>query len=136
VQVKYKLGPNGYPPIQATKYSQYDLSLPCDVVIGIGKTVIVDLQIAFDIHEYYMMMLFPRSSMQSVRNLAVVPTIVDSDYKKNVHFIATNLRNEDCEFKRGARVVQCVFVDKMFIEWIETDSLTDTGRGGLGSTGD
>ena len=65
------------------------------------------------------------------------PGIIDSDYRGKVKVLLLNLTDKVYEIKYGQRIAQMVIEKNLDVNWLISDSLSDTIRsdGGFGSTG-
>ncbi|MDR0560200.1 MAG: dUTP diphosphatase [Prevotellaceae bacterium] len=81
----------------------------------------------------------PRSGLAVKHGISLVnsPGTIDADYRGEIKIIIINLSNTDFELLPGERIAQMVIARYEQIEWDETASLSETGRGagGFGSTG-
>ncbi|MCQ2168103.1 MAG: dUTP diphosphatase [Bacteroidales bacterium] len=81
----------------------------------------------------------PRSGLAAKKGITVLnaPGTIDSDYRGEVCVILVNLSSEDFVVENGERIAQLVLARHEVIEWEESDSLSESGRGkgGFGSTG-
>lgn len=114
--------------------------VPETTIIPAGKhSVMVNLQIGFEVPEGHGMFFLPRSSMgtRTPIRLSNSVVLVDSDYRGVVRAYFDNLSDEDYIINPGERVVQGIIVKIPKIEFIEAETLTETKRGasGYGSTG-
>ena len=113
----------------------FDVPVAENFILDSGEFKHVKLDIAMDIPEGYCVLLFPRSSTFAVHNIIAPVSVIDSDYKKQVHGLLYNPTSKIKRFNEGDRLFQGMLVP------VETYSIVDsvvedtTGRGGLGSTG-
>jgi dUTP pyrophosphatase len=65
------------------------------------------------------------------------PGTIDSDYRGEVGVLLVNLGDEPFSIAPGMRIAQLVIAPVARVQWIETDELpaTDRGGGGFGHTG-
>ncbi|HYE00405.1 MAG TPA: dUTP diphosphatase [Alphaproteobacteria bacterium] len=81
----------------------------------------------------------PRSGLALKNGLTVLnsPGTVDSDYRGEIKAILVNLGAEPFVIERGMRIAQMVVARHAQVEWLEVESLPESGRGGggFGSTG-
>ena len=65
------------------------------------------------------------------------PGTIDSDYRGEVKVILVNHGRSPVTIRRGDRIAQLVVAPVTRAEWLEVESLDETGRGsgGFGSTG-
>lgn len=142
--VRYKkLREDAKAPYRATDGAAgYDL---CCVSVEYDDTdsIIYHTGLAFEIPEWFVGMLFPRSSLY--RKNLIMPYsigIIDSDYRGEVLAIykplLTRSRPFHQEYQVGERCCQLVIVQLPTVLWKEAQELTETtrGSGGHGSTGD
>jgi len=81
----------------------------------------------------------PRSGLALEHGIVLpnAPGTIDSDYRGEVGVILINLGEAPFPVRRGDRIAQLVFARVEPVEWEETASLAESGRGegGFGSTG-
>ena len=81
----------------------------------------------------------PRSGLALKKGITVLntPGTVDADYRGEVGVILHNTSDEPFIIGRGERIAQMVIVPVEQVEFEQTDTLPDSGRGagGFGSTG-
>ena len=100
----YKLPTNEYnnqPIIVIDRELLLDLPVAEDFIIDTGEFKNVELDIAMDIPEGYCVLLFPRSSTFAVHNLIAPVSVIDSDYKKQVHGLLYNPTSKIKRYKAG-----------------------------------
>lgn len=92
-----------------------------------------------EIPQTYEAQIRPRSGLALRAGITVLnaPGTIDSDYRGEIEVILINLGRETFTVKNGDRIAQMVIAPIMRAAFIETDSLSETGRGngGFGSTG-
>lgn len=76
----------------------------------------------------------PRSGLAAKHGLTVLntPGTIDADYRGEVKVILVNLSNEPFTVNDGERIAQLVIAAHATVTWEETDSLSETSRGGGG----
>lgn len=141
MQLKYKLLKTdeavGIAPKKMTEDSVcYDLYTPIDIVLHPNRISVTSLLISFDIPKGYYIEIYPRSSLQVKYDIISSTSIIDTDYKKEVHAILFNSSTEKRFLKAGSRILQFMLKNKIDTNLIEVNEIKDTGRGGLGSTND
>lgn len=128
---------------------QYETSQAAglDVRADIGQSitikplerVLVPTGLYVEIPEGYEIQVRPRSGMAAKFGLSVLnsPGTIDPDYRGEIKVILANLSPDEYELKPGERIAQLVVAKFERIEWVETDTLSDTerGAGGFGHTG-
>ena len=152
MQVKIKLNGGIMPKKAHPSDAAFDLYVPEDVKIGLGRKVI-DMGFSLDIPEGYAATIQPRSGFSAkgmevegdgkmIRiNADVVRGLIDSHYRGNVGVIVNYPRLEGKAFeitlKKGTRIAQMQIVEVPQVDLVEVDELSDTdrGEGGFGSTG-
>lgn len=81
----------------------------------------------------------PRSGLAAKHGITVLnsPGTIDADYRGEIGVILVNLSQTPFTVNPGERIAQMVVARYERVEWEETDSLDETGRGegGFGSTG-
>ena len=126
--------------------SGLDLYCPETITVNPGETVSINLQIrceAFDVIDnnirknisYY---LYPRSSLvKTPLRLANSVGIIDAGYRGNICAVVDNIKNEPYIIEQGQRLFQLCSPNLEPIEYVITDTLSNTCRGsnGFGSTG-
>ena len=81
----------------------------------------------------------PRSGLALNRGISIIntPCTIDSDYRGELRIPLINFDGEAQEIVHGERIAQLLIARVVRIEWQQTDSLPESGRGhgGFGSTG-
>lgn len=137
VKVK-KLAENAVIP----KYA-HDTDAGLDLVVSEikwlpGRQIEYNSNLAFEIPEGYVGLLFPRSS---VRKLGIIMTncvgVIDSGYRGPVKAVFQAGATGAESYQIGDRFAQLIVMPYPKVELEETDSLSDSdcGTGGYGSTG-
>lgn len=122
-------------PIRATKHSAgYDFYAAVPVEIKPGEKRVIPTNIAVEMEEDDVLLIFPRSSYAIKFGLELVNSVgvIDADYKDQIFICYCNTGDEPFFIKRGDRIAQGVFV-KFFKT--DDDSASGERRGGVGSTG-
>ena len=137
-----KIHENAKLPKRGSEYSAGADLYACldeDIVIPPGKTAFVSLGIQMEIPEGYAGFVFARSGLASKEGLAPANKVgvVDSDYRGNCMVAIYNQSDEMRVVRNGDRIAQLVIMPVCMAEFIESDELSETGRGGggFGSTG-
>jgi len=141
VKIK-KLDPKAVIPFAATEHSAgLDLTA---VKVGFSHSedgvpvLVYDTQIAIEIPEGHVGLLFPRSSLANKSlNMTNCVGVIDSDYRGEVGVIAYYYGVGNKIINKGTRIAQLVITpcERMEIEYTDTLSNTERGRNGFGSTG-
>lgn len=87
----------------------------------------------------YMLMLCMRSSTPRKIGLMMAQSvgIIDNDYcgeEDEIKIQVYNFTDETVSVERGSRIAQAIFVRVATLEWNEVDEMTESSRGGFGST--
>ncbi len=80
----------------------------------------------------------PRSGLAVKHGITVLntPGTIDADYRGEIKVLLVNLSNEDFVIEPGERIAQMVVAKHENVNWIPTESLSESGRkGGFGHTG-
>ena len=122
-------------PRRATKYSAgYDFYAAVSVEIKPGEKRVIPTNIAVEMDEDDVLLIFPRSSYSIKFGLELVNSVgvIDADYKDQIFICYRNTGDEPFFIKRGDRIAQGVFV-----KFLKTDDDKADGErhGGVGSTG-
>lgn len=122
-------------PIRATKHSAgYDFYAAVPVEIKPGEKRVIPTNIAVEMDEDDVLLIFPRSSYAIKFGLELVNSVgvIDADYKDQIFICYRNTGDEPFFIKRGDCIAQGVFV-KFFKT--DDDSASGERHGGVGSTG-
>jgi dUTP pyrophosphatase len=108
-------------------------------VIGAGQTVLIPTGIAMELPLGLVGLIYARSGLASKRNLAPANKVgvIDCDYRGEVLVALHNHGAEPQTISNGDRIAQMIITPVITPEYIVSDSLDDTqrGGGGFGSTG-
>ena len=92
-----------------------------------------------ELPEGYEAQVRPRSGLAYKKGITVLnsPGTIDADYRGEIGVILVNLSEEEFVIENGERVAQLVIAKHEQAQWVEVESLEETGRGagGFGSTG-
>lgn len=113
-----------------------DIYLPEDLDIKPFETVCVGLGLGFELDNDTCALLMPRSSMAK-KGLIIHDAIIDSNYRGEIHLIATNCSGSYLHFKKDDRVCSLAIFNIETPILIEREELTSSERNsnGLGSSG-
>lgn len=99
----------------------------------IGTGLFIELPVGFEAQ------IRPRSGLAFKYGVTVLntPGTIDADYRGEIKVLLVNLSNESFTVQDGERIAQMVIAKHEQIQWVETETLsqTDRGTGGYGSTG-
>jgi dUTP pyrophosphatase len=117
----------------------FDLCAAEDATIAAHGFGSVGTGLAVEIPERAEAQVRPRSGLAAKHGIGVLnsPGTIDSDYRGEIKVILFNASDQDYRVRRGDRIAQLVFSLLADVELVETDSLSETGRGpgGFGHTG-
>lgn len=87
----------------------------------------------------YELQVRPRSGLALKHGVTVLntPGTVDSDYRGELCVLLINFGSEPFTVQNGDRIAQAVVAQAVQVSFVQTDTLSETGRGvnGYGSTG-
>lgn len=113
--------------------------LEAPVVIKPGKTAFIPTGLAMELPVGYVGLVYARSGLACKRGLAPANKVgvIDSDYRGEFVVALYNQGEAPQTICHGERIAQLVVTPILMPEYVEADSLSDTGRGtgGFGSTG-
>ena len=103
------------------------------------KRTMIPTGLSIALPEGYEAQIRPRSGLAAKHGITVLntPGTIDADYRGEIKVILVNLSDEIFTINPGERIAQMVISRYEKIDWEETDTLDETGRGdgGFGSTG-
>lgn len=110
-----------------------------ETVIAAGTWKLIPTGISVAIPEGYEGQVRPRSGL-ALRNgigLLNAPGTIDADYRGEISIILFNFSDKPFIINRGDRIAQLVFAKVEKAQFVQVDTLADTGRGagGFGHTG-
>lgn len=105
-----------------------------------GERAATPTGLSFAIPVGYEVQIRPRSGLALHKGVTVLnaPGTIDADYRGEVKVILINLGQEPATIARGDRIAQAVpMATAVTLDFVETDTLSATGRGdgGFGHTG-
>jgi dUTP pyrophosphatase len=117
----------------------FDLCAAEDATIAAHGFGSVGTGLALELPEGTEAQVRPRSGLAAKHGIGVLnsPGTIDSDYRGEIRVILFNASDRNHKIQRGDRIAQLVFSALADVELVETDSLSQTGRGpgGFGHTG-
>ncbi len=129
-------------PEYATKGSSgmdIKANLPEAVSISPQERMLIPTGLFLEIPEGYEAQIRTRSGMALKHGLACLnsPGTIDADYRGEIKIILVNLSAENQIIHPGDRIAQMVFAKVEMIQWLESESISETsrGEGGFGHTG-
>jgi len=141
MQVKIKLlsGAAKVPTYGSDGAACFDLYAADTVAVAPGRAATVKTDVAFEVPEGYVMMVYSRSGHGFKHGVRLVNCVgvVDSDYRGEVVARLHNDGRETYVAEFGERVAQAMIVPVPRVEFQVVDELspTERGEGGFGSTG-
>ena len=110
-----------------------------EIVLRPGERALVPTGLVLEIPPGCEGQVRPRSGLALRHGIGILnsPGTIDSDYRGEVGVILVNLGESPFPVRRGDRIAQLVFARVEAVEWEESETLEETGRGegGFGSTG-
>ena len=136
ITVKYQ----GDKPTQGSELAAgYDLRASEEVRIYPHSSAGITVTTKIQMPDNYLCHLMPRSSICNKKGLILTNSIglVDPDYTGNLIFNFWNLGNDAITIKKGERIGQAVFHNRIEVEFVEAEEFKQTDRGdkGFGSSG-
>lgn len=135
-----KLSETAVAPFQGSKFAAgFDLTV--DELEFSNDQIKYNSNIAVEIPEGYVGLLFPRSSVYKHHILLTNSVgVIDSDYRGPIKAVFQReeaIRYKISGYKVGERFAQLIIVQNPSVKYIESDTLSETERGdkGYGSTG-
>ena len=127
------------PQYQHKNDAGMDVTAVDNHVINVGDRRLIPTGLAFEIPEYCMIDVRPRSGLALKKGITVLnsPGTIDSNYRGELAVILINHGDEPFVIHAGDRIAQIVFSPFYTATLIESDLLEDSdrGSGGFGSTG-
>lgn len=138
VKVK-KLRPYAVKPVYS-KIGDAGLDLVATGFVSVNETHITyGTDLAFEIPEGYVGLIFPRSSIRNYTlSLANSVGVIDSGYRGEVQVTFNKIPSErPVYYNQFDKIAQMIILPYPQIALVETDELSDSdrGTGGFGSTG-
>lgn len=143
LQVKYKkLNDFATVPTFGTEFSAGADLYSCEngeVTINPNETKLIHTGITLEIPEGYVGLIYARSGIATKRGLAPANKVgvIDSDYRGEIMVSLHNHSNDIQIVADKERIAQIVITPYLKVDYIESETLSDTvrGEGGFGSTG-
>ncbi|MEH7246494.1 dUTP diphosphatase [Neobacillus niacini] len=107
------------------------------VVIPIGERRLIGTGLHFQLPPDFELQLRPRSGLALKYGITLTnaPATIDADFTSEVKVILENRGNAPFVVEDGMRICQGVIKQVEKAHFTAVDELTETGRGGFGSTG-
>lgn len=104
-----------------------------------AERLLVPTGLFIELPDGYEAQLRIRSGLALKKGLILpnAPATIDADYRGEIKVILANISNEPQTIMPGERIAQMVVAKHETVQWIPTETLSDTerGQGGFGSTG-
>ena len=126
---------------------QTSLSAGMDLHANLTEPVVLEPQarmliptgLFLELPEGYEAQVRPRSGLALKHGITVLnsPGTIDADYRGEIKVLLINHGQEPFTIQNGERIAQMVIAQHATVQWVETQSLSNTerGEGGYGSTG-
>jgi len=138
IKVKIKrINKNAKMPIHGTdEAAGFDLSSLDNYILNPGQILKIPTGLAFEIPKGFFLMIASRSGL-AVKGIVQLGSVIDSDYRGEVHFILYNSSEEKYFIEKGDRIAQAVLIPVFRADFFEAENLNETkrGTGGFHSTG-
>lgn len=117
----------------------FDLLCRESAEIAPNEIALVPANVIVETPPGYMLMLCMRSSTPRKFGLMMAQSvgIIDNDYcgeEDEIKIQVYNFTDETVTIERGSRIAQAIFVRVATLEWNEVEEMTESSRGGFGST--
>ncbi len=117
----------------------FDLLCRESAEVAPGEIVLIPANVIVETPPGYMLMLCMRSSTPRKFGLMMAQSvgIIDNDYcgeEDEIKVQTYNFTDETVTIERGSRIAQAIFVRVATVEWQEVEEMTESSRGGFGST--
>ena len=138
-----KLDENAKLPSYGSEYAAaadlFCLTDDDEILIAPEMTVFIHTDIAMEIPEGYVGLIYARSGLGTKQGLAPANKVgvIDSDYRGEIIVALHNHSGEDRRIYNGDRIAQIIITPYVHADFEEVAELSDTtrGAGGFGSTG-
>ncbi len=109
------------------------------VVLEPQARMLIPTGLFIELPEGYEAQVRPRSGLALKHGITVLnsPGTIDADYRGEIKVLLINHGQDPFTIQNGERIAQMVIAQHATIQWVETQSLSNTerGEGGYGSTG-
>lgn len=118
----------------------FDLVARIATTVRPFKPTIIPLNVVVNVPEGHVMLLFARSSLPLKKGLMVANAVgvIDQDYcgeDDEVGLQVLNFTKNDISIEKGERIAQGLIVPVEVVQFEEVKKMTNSSRGGFGSTG-
>jgi len=109
------------------------------IEIAPNETALIPTGLSIELPIGYEAQIRPRSGLALKHEIGILnsPGTIDSDYRGEIKVIIKNFGSQPFVVHRGDRIAQMVITRYERIDWVETNSITESirGTGGFGHTG-
>lgn len=109
------------------------------VVLEPQARMLIPTGLFIELPEGYEAQVRPRSGLALKHGITVLnsPGTIDADYRGEIKVLLINHGQDAFSIQNGERIAQMVIAQHATVQWVETQSLSNTerGEGGYGSTG-
>jgi len=109
------------------------------VVLEPQARMLIPTGLFIELPEGYEAQVRPRSGLALKHGITVLnsPGTIDADYRGEIKVLLINHGQDAFTIQNGERIAQMVIAQHATVQWVETQSLSNTerGEGGYGSTG-
>ena len=109
------------------------------IVLMPQARMLVATGLFIELPEGYEAQVRPRSGLALKHGITVLnsPGTIDADYRGEIKVLLINHGQDAFTIQNGERIAQMVIAQHATVQWVETQSLSNTerGEGGYGSTG-
>lgn len=128
------------PAYHSSESAGFDIAAGEDAVLSPGEVRLVRTGLVVESPEGYFLLITSRSSLARKKGLMLGNGVgtIDRDYSgpdDELRLVLYNFSNAPVEVKKGERLVQGIFLPVSQVEWDEVESIRESSRGGIGSTG-
>jgi len=142
MKVKIKLLDSSLPlpKYQTTGAAAFDIAARTDIKIPPKQIVRIPTGLIVGVPEGYLLTLAARSSLASKKGLMLANGVgtIDSDYcgpEDELQISVYNFTDETVKVEKLDRLAQGIFTKIERAEWDQVEEISQTSRGGFGSTG-
>jgi dUTP pyrophosphatase len=132
------LSKDAHAPTRGTSGSAgLDFYTPINVIVPKRGDALIPLDIALKLHMGSVMIMKEKSGLAVKKKITIGASVIDSDYRGNIHAHLINNSDKPVLFKAGQKVCQGIIVNCFCEDLMESEVSKDTerGEGGFGSTG-
>ena len=114
-------------------------NLTTAITLQPGERALIPTGLSIELPDGYEAQVRPRSGLAYKHGISVLnsPGTIDADYRGDIGVILINLGQEEFKVNHGERIAQMVVAPYTQVQFIESETLSETqrGAGGFGSSG-